>query len=148
MVPLIFLFVVLFVAIIALFFYCRHRKLEAELNPSATNKSVVGRPIPAIDHPQSSSHIQQIQHSGAYGGGGRHRGTLPPIPVNESTEKGSEYREKGGFLGLVSLRVILLTKMSSASSLTSLTCGGIGVVITLRWQTIVVIRRKVVNMKE
>ncbi|VUZ44453.1 unnamed protein product, partial [Hymenolepis diminuta] len=99
MVPLIFLFVVLFVAIIALFFYCRHRKLEAELNPSATNKSVVGRPIPAIDHPQSSSHIQQIQHSGAYGGGGRHRGTLPPIPVNESTEKGSEYREKGGFLG-------------------------------------------------
>ncbi|KAM3183546.1 hypothetical protein ACTXT7_010130 [Hymenolepis weldensis] len=99
MVPLIFLFVVLFVAIIALFFYCRHRKLEAELNPSATNKPVVGRPMPVIGHPQSSSHIQQMQHPGAYGGGGRHRGTLPPIPVNESTEKGSEYREKGGFLG-------------------------------------------------
>lgn len=84
---------VLFVAVIALFFYCRHRKLEAELNPLATNKPVVGRPIPIVGHPQSASHLQQMQHPGAaYGAGGRHRGTLPPIPVNESTEK-------GGFLG-------------------------------------------------
>lgn len=85
-------------AIICLFFYCRHRRLEAELNPSATNKPVVGRPI-QVEHPP---HIQQHPAYGASGTGaapGRHRGTLPPIPVNE--EKASEYREKGGFLGLV-----------------------------------------------
>ncbi|VDO12578.1 unnamed protein product [Rodentolepis nana] len=98
-IPLTFVLVVLLVAILVLSLYCRHRKMESDFNSSAANKPVVGRPMPVIGHPQSSAHIQQMQHPGAYGGGGRHRGTLPPIPVNDSTEKGSEYREKGGFLG-------------------------------------------------
>ena len=72
------------------------------MNPSV--KPTVGRPILNADlsvvhpHLQQQPHLQQMQRPDVQTTG-RHRGTLPPIPVNEDKTEGKSRTGGGGFLG-------------------------------------------------
>ncbi|VDD75314.1 unnamed protein product [Mesocestoides corti] len=92
-VPLTIFFVVLFMALVCIFFYCRHRRLEGELNQPT--KPTVGRPVLATDGHAARAAGETLHQKYAPG---RHRGTLPPIPVNEKPDYPLD-KGPGGFLG-------------------------------------------------
>ncbi|VDL97111.1 unnamed protein product [Schistocephalus solidus] len=105
-VPLTVILVFLLVICVGILFYCRHRRFEAELQPtkpaavlaSGGGRDFVGRPIGG-----DASMKKAPLRSGA------HRGTLPPIPTNEKAQYTPGQRSSG-LWGLTSL---LLTALFS-----------------------------------
>nr|VZI43615.1 unnamed protein product [Spirometra erinaceieuropaei] len=87
-VPLTVILVFLLVICVGILFYCRHRRFEAELQPtkpavlaSGGGRDFVGRPIGGGGAGGGDASMKKAPlRSGA------HRGTLPPIPTNEKAQ--------------------------------------------------------------